>query len=100
MSMTPDDQHRREIAEIRATLMETVEIQRQQAKTLRTLAERQAAFQEQLERVDHHLNVLIQVADGIIRDQVRPGAFAQYAGRVEDMDAKLQELLRKARGGK
>lgn len=93
-----DEQHKREMAEIRVTLRETVAIQNQQAKMLRKLAERQVEFQEQVERVDHHLNVLIQISNGLIRDQVQPGAFAQYSARVEDIDTKLQDLLRRAKG--
>ena len=96
--MTPEEQHRRDMAEIRATLAETAKIQQQQAKLLRMLAERQDAFQDKLDDTEHHLNVLIQITDGMIREQVQPGRFAQLVARVEDLDAKVEILLQRTKG--
>ena len=62
-TLTPEEQ----FAEIRATLAETVRIQREQAKQLLTHAKLLAEHDERLERIGRHLEVLIDIVDGMIR---------------------------------
>ncbi len=64
-----------EFEELRELLRETMIIQNQQAKVLlnhsEMLAEherRMAAFDEQMGRIGRHLEVLSDIADGLIRD--------------------------------
>ena len=61
--MTPDEQ----FAEIRATLTETADIQRAEAKQLFTHAQLLADHDERLERIGRHLDVLIDLVRGRIR---------------------------------
>lgn len=61
--MTPEEQ----FAEIRATLAETAEIQRNQARELLAHAKAIAEHDERLERIGRHLEVLINIVDDMIR---------------------------------
>jgi len=59
--------HDDQLADIHATLAETADIQRQQAKQLLTHAKLLAEHDERLERIGRHLEVLIDIVDGMIR---------------------------------
>ncbi len=60
-------QHTEDIAQIRATLTEAAQIQRDTSKQLLTHAKLLAEHDERLERIGRHLEVLIDIVDGMIR---------------------------------
>jgi hypothetical protein len=61
------EKHAEEMQQVRGTLIDTVNIQRDQAKHLRTHAKLLAERDERLERIGRHLEVLVEIVDGVIR---------------------------------
>ena len=77
-----------QIAEIRATMLEIVAIQRKQAQLQREQAQHIADIGEQLDRTGHHLEVLVQISDGLIRDHVSGAKMRVLEGRIKDREGK------------
>ena len=64
-----DDEIRDQFDQIRSILTETASIQREQARALLAQSKRMLEFDEGMDRIRRHLEVLIDIVDGMIRDQ-------------------------------
>ena len=63
-----DGEVRAQFDEIRGLLAETMHIQREQARTLLMHSKIIVKHDERMERIGRHLEMLIDVVDGLIRD--------------------------------
>jgi len=75
-----------QMAEIRATILDITEIQRKQARLVRQHSEWIADIDERLERVGHHLEVIVQIADGLIRDHTATAKIQEITERLDNLE--------------